>query len=490
MLKYSIRTNMQTDICSRQSGYTLAEMIIVVMIAGILSSIGMTAMQALSENNIASNLGTGLNAIYTATSSYVVANQSPLSNNQPVAGFANPLAPTVQELSANHFLPGGFSSKGYGGGTWIVQIQQQGVCPGSCNLVWTVYLNKAPMENGQPSVKLAGSAAQKSGVMAGYSSSASPATITGINSQWSAVNPMGAQVGILAAQGNFNNTQFAQFLPRSGNLPMTGDLQMTDTTGTAHNINGVNTVNATTVNANTGIFGTIRKLITGTWGGNYAAVLESSMTGGEYMVINGGTADGNTYVSAKTGASVFLRPNANDWTHQAFLDTSGTWNVSNGVIASGNVVGGSNVIAGNNAVTLSSNGRMATNSLNPNDLPAGWGGGVRTWDVYASGTVGAGNGGGAQPSAYMDSAGTIANQNFNVTPSGALTAASLQVNGTSYLGAGCTNGQIVQDGSGMPLYCINGVFSQTPRTATTAGAPCGAPGVISRDGNNNLYICN
>jgi len=32
-------------------------------------------------------------------------------------------------------------------------------------------------------------------------------------------------------------------------------------------------------------------------------------------------------------------------------------------------------------------GKIATNGYNPNDLPAGWGGGVRTWDIAASGTI-------------------------------------------------------------------------------------------------------
>ncbi|PRH40433.1 shufflon system plasmid conjugative transfer pilus tip adhesin PilV [Burkholderia vietnamiensis] len=52
----------------------------------------------------------------------------------------------------------------------------------------------------------------------------------------------------------------------------------------------------------------------------------------------------------------------------------------------------------NNAGTISGNrarfgGRIATNGLNPDDMPAGWAGGVRTGDVYAGGTIAAGNGG-------------------------------------------------------------------------------------------------
>ncbi|EED97296.1 shufflon system plasmid conjugative transfer pilus tip adhesin PilV [Burkholderia multivorans] len=38
-------------------------------------------------------------------------------------------------------------------------------------------------------------------------------------------------------------------------------------------------------------------------------------------------------------------------------------------------------------------GRVATSGLDPNDLPSGWGGGLRTWDIYAGGTIAAGNGG-------------------------------------------------------------------------------------------------
>ncbi|HHT8966402.1 TPA: shufflon system plasmid conjugative transfer pilus tip adhesin PilV [Burkholderia cenocepacia] len=52
----------------------------------------------------------------------------------------------------------------------------------------------------------------------------------------------------------------------------------------------------------------------------------------------------------------------------------------------------------NNVGTVNGNrarfsGRIATNGLNPDDLPAGWGGGLRTGDVYAAGTIAAGNGG-------------------------------------------------------------------------------------------------
>jgi hypothetical protein len=34
--------------------------------------------------------------------------------------------------------------------------------------------------------------------------------------------------------------------------------------------------------------------------------------------------------------------------------------------------------------------KLATNNMDPNDLPNGWGGGLRTWDIFSSGTIGNG----------------------------------------------------------------------------------------------------
>lgn len=52
--------------------------------------------------------------------------------------------------------------------------------------------------------------------------------------------------------------------------------------------------------------------------------------------------------------------------------------VGGDITALGNVYSGLSVIA---------NGNMATNGLSPGDHPAGWGGGLRTWDIIAGGTI-------------------------------------------------------------------------------------------------------
>ena len=50
-------------------------------------------------------------------------------------------------------------------------------------------------------------------------------------------------------------------------------------------------------------------------------------------------------------------------------------------------------------------GRLSTNGYDPNNIPAGWGGGLRTWDVYAGGTVGLGSQDATVLNAYMNSLG-------------------------------------------------------------------------------------
>ncbi len=418
----------------RQRGFTLLEMIVAIGVAAVLASTGALAIRYMNQDNTSSNLASGLNQVYNAAAAYVTTNYSALINNQPVSGFANPLQPTIQELVAHQFLPPTFSPTGYTGGTWRVLIQQVGTCPGaSCNLIWDAYLDNAPIQDGKPSLVITAAAAAKSGVPAGYSTPQNPSTIIGLKAQWNTPNPVGAVPAILLAQGSYNSSQFAAYLPRSGALPMTGDLQMTDASGTAHNIVGVNNVSANTATL----------------------------------------AAGN---SLKIGNQVFYGDSTN-----AAVRTPGGFYVQNA-----NGTGSADIAQVGN---IDAQGRIGTNGINPNDLPPGWGGGVRTWDVYAGGTVGAGPGNGAPPNAYLNSGGYIGNQNFQVQPNGnvytngSVTANYIQSNGTvqaqtvqaanvitpgtAYGGAnqgwGCyPNGAVAANanGTGQLMTCVNGAWQQ------------------------------
>lgn len=129
--------------------------------------------------------------------------------------------------------------------------------------------------------------------------------------------------------------------------------------------------------------------------------------------------------------------------------------------------------------------RLATNGLDPNDLPAGWSGGLRTNDIYAAGTVGAGSGGAVN--AYMNSSGNIyasndvnvghqvntqyvwasgnLNSNYihsngNIDADGRVNAGEfVYINGQASVGAGCSpNGLQGRTSSGDLLSCVNGLW--------------------------------
>jgi len=406
----------------RQRGFTLIEMIIAIGVASVLAATGSLAISYMNQNNTASNLASGLNQVYNATGAYVTTNYSALINNQPVAGFANPMAPTIPELVAQQFLPPSFSATGYTGGTWRVRVQQTGTCPGaSCNLLWQSYLDKAPTEDGKPSLVLTADAATKSGVPAGYSTLLNPGTIVGLKAQWNTPNPVGASPAILLAQGSYNASQFAAYLPRSGALPMTGDLQMTDANG-AHNITGANNVTANTA---TLASGNSLKIGNQVYYGDTANAAVRT-TGGFYIQNANGTAPadisqvGNIY-AANGKATIWNNP-----PEGGVLQLQG----ANGV----------NIFAENINGTL----RLLNNPWNAQLFAVDQSGNTTTNTVTAN---------------YLQSNGTVQAQTVQ--------AANVITPGSAYGGAnqgwGCSpNGMVAQNanGSGQLMSCVNGAWQQ------------------------------
>ena len=138
-----------------------------------------------------------------------------------------------------------------------------------------------------------------------------------------------------------------------------------------------------------------------------------------------------------------------------------------------------------NSVTAS--GRIATSGYSPTDLPNGWSGGVRTWDVYAGGSIGVGPSGGAAPVAYLSSNGFVVGQNVvggssvtggwlhstgsaqvdgdvytagNQTINGVLTARNVvNLPALAWSGWGCGGNTITTDPNGQILSCQSGVWT-------------------------------
>lgn len=136
-----------------------------------------------------------------------------------------------------------------------------------------------------------------------------------------------------------------------------------------------------------------------------------------------------------------------------FYMLNGSRNLTGAMNANGNNI--------NSVGNLSAQGKIATNGLNPNDLPSGWGGGIRTWDVYAGGTVGVGAGGGAMPVAFMDQTGTVQGQSVNST-------GNVNASGTLW-----SNGGVVTNGN---------------MTLATSGSQITNPGRMHINVGENLYL--
>lgn len=136
--------------------------------------------------------------------------------------------------------------------------------------------------------------------------------------------------------------------------------------------------------------------------------------------------------------------------------------------------------------------RLATNGLDPNELPSGWSGGLRTNDVYAAGTVGAGSGGAVN--AYLNSSGNIyasndinvghqvntqyvwasgnlnsnyVHSNGNIDADGRLNAGEfLYINGKANVGSGCSpNGLQATASNGLLLSCVSGKWVKASGTS-------------------------
>ncbi|MDR8092972.1 hypothetical protein KPB05_36555, partial [Burkholderia gladioli] len=178
-----------------------------------------------------------------------------------------------------------------------------------------------------------------------------------------------------------------------------------------------------------------------------------------------------------------------------FYKTDGSRALTGAMNANGNDINNVGTMASNgiknvgdiatNSVTAS--GRIATSGYSPTDLPNGWAGGVRTWDVYAGGTVGAGPSGGAPPAAYLRNDGMVVGQNVvgnnsvtgawlhstggaqvdgdqyvagNQTVNGVLTARNVvNLPALAWAGWGCSGYAITADPNGQILSCQSGVWT-------------------------------
>ena len=396
---------------------------------------------------------------------------------------------TVQTLINEGFLPNSYSQKNAFGSGYNITLKRSGTAP-YYNISGVAITNSSLITGTGNNIRydMLGKAMQEAGIDSGMTRT-SPTVLEGFKGGWNNTSTEYSIInkqGLLGYQLGYGSNSYSVFLRRDGTLPMTGNLNM--------NSNDINSAKNITASA-TVQGATLKSTGDTNVGGNFTVTGNSTMTG--LLQVNNninatGTVKAGSWVSAKNGYGDTISlggdssPGGIGPDYELLLGSNKPL-----TIHSPNSNRGNDIILdidGNTRIQT----KLATNSLNPNDIPSGWVGGLRTQDVYASGTIGAGTGGNVN--SYMNSAGNIyasgnitsnsitsnyiksngdINAGGNIANSGVLytngTITSngrfianefIQVYGTVNEGAICSsNGLIGRTSDGTQMYCINGYWS-------------------------------
>ncbi len=390
---------------------------------------------------MASTVGQQMKQIGEAVNGYINIRYDKLSTLSNAAGTGTDPGPrtcsgsvceiTYQTLINEGLLPSTYTGTNANKSSYKIILKRDGTSP---NFVINglITTSTAWIEGGKTRYDLLGNAMQTAGIDSGMTKTTSIAS--GHSGQWSETSANFNNItstGQLAFRVGFNSALYSVYLRRDGTLPMTGDLNLD-----GHNINNVDALNATGNITTTGnVFG---KDINASgllatngfstsdkpagWGGGIRT-FDIYASGGYYLTYKGATAQ------------------SKDW---AFMvDNSGVAALKK---------------------QLSVGGDSAAKTF-----PTGWGGnngtGIKTFDVYASGTVGAGDENG-NLKAYINTYGDIhadrnINASGNIDANGRINAGEfVYINGQANIGWGCSpNGVVGRTPEGKVISCVNGVWS-------------------------------
>jgi type II secretory pathway pseudopilin PulG len=384
-----------------QSGFTLVEVgIASVLIAGIVSG-ALSLYADHLHTQVAESQGEQLAGFNIAVNAYEQKYTANLASNQaiPVPGYTS--VGNIYSPTPTELFHLGLLPNATPDSNYGVKISPSLVNGVPTGLSWI----SRPFTNGEGFVDmaLAGSAMTAAGGDAAMSTPLSPAQVIGEDG-WTAANPAsGTPAGIVAMR---NGAGSAQYVRLDGSTPMQGSF----------NVGGHDVTNAANVNADN--------------------ITVASSLNSASSVTAAGPVKGQTLTATATGVNnVFFGSSA--------LYSDG-WNTvirnANGALYVENFAGALQPTVTSQVVTPAGNGIQVGSSLfygdNTNSA------------VRQNGTLYVQNGAGTG-AASVDAARVTAEE-------------YVQVNGAANVGWGCIpNGLMGRDGSGAPLFCVNGVWQAT-----------------------------
>ena len=444
-----------------KKGFSLLELTLVLGVGTMVAFMKFQDMKNEQETIMANAVGQQMKQVGEAVNGYINIRYDKLSTLSNAAGTGTDPGPrtcsgsvceiTYQTLINEGLLPSTYTGTNANKSSYKIILKRDGTSP---NFVINglITTSTAWIEGGKTRYDLLGNAMQTAGIDSGMTKTTSIAS--GHSGQWTETSANFNNItstGQLAFRVGFNSALYSVYLRRDGTLPMTGDLNLD-----GHNINNVAALNATGNITTTGDLQARNIKATGKIDadGNISAGNWVWAKNGYGDAIGfGGDAGGGDYEIRLDNGTRYLSiysPNAADYTTVLKVDRNAKIDQ-----------------------------RLGLMGYDPNELPSGWGGGLRTLDVYAAGTVGTGSGG--TVNAYMNSSGNIyASGNIEAAKNvkgatlestGRATVGEfVQVNGTVSEGDSCsTNGLMGRTGNGTPMYCIDGYWTNIVSSKTKNG---------------------
>ena len=438
-----------------KKGFSLLELTLVLGVGTMVAFMKFQDMKNEQESIMASAVGQQMKQVGEAVNGYINIRYDKLSTLSNAAGTGTDPGPrtcsgsvceiTYQTLINEGLLPSTYTGPNANKSSYKIILKRDGTSP---NFVINglITTSTAWIEGGKTRYDLLGNAMQTAGIDSGMTKTTSIAS--GYSGQWTETSANFSNItttGQLAYRVGYNSALYSIYLRRDGTLPMTGDLNMG-----GNNINNAKNITA----SGTGSFGGNI-----TSGGNINAAKEVIAHNGYGDTITlGGDAAGNDYeIRLGTAKPLTLySPSAGNYT---------------------------TVLQVNRNAKIDQ--RLGLMGYDPNEFPSGWGGGLRTLDVYAAGTVGAGSGGdvnaymnisvniyasndinaGHQVNAqYVWASGNLnsnyVHSNGNIDANGRINAGEfVYINGQANIGWGCSpNGVVGRTPEGKVISCVNGVW--------------------------------
>lgn len=450
-----------------KKGFSLLELTLVLGVGTMVAFMKFQDMKNEQESILASAVGQQMKQIGEAVNGYINIRYDKLSMLSNAAGTGTDPGPrtcsgsvceiTYQTLINEGLLPSTYTGTNANKSSYKIILKRDGTSPNYV-INGLITTSTAWIEGGKTRYDLLGKAMQTAGIDSGMTKTTSIAS--GHSGQWSETSANFNNItsaGQLAFRVGFNSALYSVYLRRDGTLPMTGDLNLD-----GHNINNVAALNATGNITTTGDLQARNIKATGKIDadGNISAGNWVWAKNGYGDVIGmGGDAYGGDYEIRLEAAKqlTLYSPSAGNYTTVLKVDRNAKIDQ-----------------------------RLGLMGYDPNELPSGWGGGLRTLDVYAAGTVGTGSGG--TVNAYMNSSGNIyASNDINaghqvnaqyVWASGNLNSNYIHsngnidadrrinagefvyINGQANVGWGCSpNGVVGRTPEGKVISCVNGVWS-------------------------------